>query len=95
MRIPVRAVKVENSKLARTTSISGLVESRRVFLPDGAAWIGVFLEECATFPVGAHDDQVDALTHGLRYYMLNSRPSQVAFRAISITPGLYGSEMPR
>ena len=71
-RIPVKAVKAESSKLARTTSISGLVGSRRVFLPDGAAWIGVFLEECATFPVGAHDDQVDALTHGLRCYMLNS-----------------------
>ena len=30
-----------------------------------APWIDEFLEECAVFPNGPHDDQVDAMTQAL------------------------------
>jgi phage terminase large subunit-like protein len=33
-----------------------------VFLPDDAKWVRNFVEECALFPGGAHDDQVDCLS---------------------------------
>ena len=68
--IPVLPVRADKSKLARTTAISGFVESGRVCLPRHAAWLDDFLEETAAFPRGAHDDQVDALVHGLTYYFL-------------------------
>jgi phage terminase large subunit-like protein len=28
-------------------------------------WVNDFIEECAAFPNGAHDDQVDAMTQAL------------------------------
>jgi phage terminase large subunit-like protein len=30
-----------------------------------APWVNDFIEECAAFPNGAHDDQVDAMTQAL------------------------------
>jgi len=38
-----------------------------VYLPEItlAPWVGGFIEECAAFPNGAHDDQVDAMTQAL------------------------------
>ena len=39
-----------------------------MFLPDRnlAPWIDDFIEECAAFPKGAHDDQVDCCTQALK-----------------------------
>lgn len=56
------------SKEARVSAISGLVESGSVYLPDPRRepWVSEWIEECAVFPNGAHDDQVDAMTQGLR-----------------------------
>jgi len=38
-----------------------------VYLPDPgvAPWIVGFMEECANFPFGNHDDQVDAMSQAL------------------------------
>jgi hypothetical protein len=36
-----------------------------VYLPQDAPWVHNFVEECAAFPTGAHDDQVDAMTQAL------------------------------
>lgn len=47
------------SKESRAEGVSPMVEAGRVFLPQGAEWAGDFIEEHATFPTGAHDDQVD------------------------------------
>ena len=33
--------------------------------PQSAPWVDDFIEECAAFPQGAHDDQVDAMTQAL------------------------------
>ena len=32
---------------------------------DYAPWVGDFIEECAAFPNGAYNDQVDAMTQAL------------------------------
>jgi predicted phage terminase large subunit-like protein len=68
--LPILAVKADKSKLARTTAISGFVEAGRVHLPRNSSWGDDLVEECAAFPKGAHDDMVDALTHGLIYLFL-------------------------
>ena len=92
-RLPVVAVPAERSKLARTTSISGIVEARRVFLPEGAGWVSDFLYECAAFPNGPHDDQVDALTHGIRYMATNMRQADNGgYTPINISMGIFQPE---
>jgi len=42
-----------------------------------AAWNRAFIDELAVFPMGAHDDQVDALSGA--YDMLTNNPSQTSF----------------
>ena len=48
---------------SRAAKVSPLIEAGNVYLPHPMfmPW-AVFLEECAAFPNGAHDDQVDAMT---------------------------------
>ena len=43
------------------------IEAGNVYLPDPgiAPWIGGLIDECAAFPNGAYDDQVDAMTQAL------------------------------
>ena len=67
------AVNPEGGKEARAAAASPQIEAGNVYLPDPtiAPWIGDFVEECAAFPGGANDDQVDAMTQALIYF--NSR----------------------
>lgn len=60
-------VTPQGSKEARAHAVSPAVESGNVYLPDPghAPWINDFIDECTTFPTGAHDDQVDAMTQAL------------------------------
>lgn len=57
----------EDSKEGRARAISPFVEAGDVELPAPhlAPWVGLFVHECAAFPNGAHDDQVDAFTQGM------------------------------
>lgn len=63
----VIAVKAEGGKVSRAATASAIAESGHVVLPrpDQAAWVAGFVEECASFPVGMHDDQVDAMSQAL------------------------------
>jgi predicted phage terminase large subunit-like protein len=60
-------VNPEGGKVARAHAVSPQVEAGNVHLPDPsiAPWIGGFLVEHDTFPLGVHDDQVDATTQAL------------------------------
>jgi predicted phage terminase large subunit-like protein len=62
------AVEPHGGKEARAQAITAAVEAGNVFLPHRASWLGDFIEECAAFPNGAHDDQVDAMTQTLMDY---------------------------
>jgi predicted phage terminase large subunit-like protein len=65
-------VKPEGSKVARAAAVLPQIEAGQVFLPqprwpDGRlrpeyAWVEDFIDSCAAFPHGTHDDDVDALT---------------------------------
>ena len=63
----VLAVNPEGGKVARAAAVSPLIEAGNVYLPHPMfmPWVSDFLEECAAFPFGAHDDQVDAMTQVL------------------------------
>lgn len=63
--IPVRADMSTGGKVARVSAIEPWITSKNVFLPRGAAFTHDFIEECAAFPNGAHDDRVDAMSQAL------------------------------
>jgi predicted phage terminase large subunit-like protein len=52
-------------KLARANAVAPLLESGMVWYPEGKEWAEELVEECAAFPNGANDDQVDVTTMAL------------------------------
>jgi predicted phage terminase large subunit-like protein len=61
------AVNPEGGKVARVNAVSPMIESGNVYLPDPsiAPWVNAFIDECAAFPNGTHDDQVDCMSQAL------------------------------
>ena len=57
----VRGQRASGSKVERAGPVSSQTEVGNVRMLRGA-WIGPFLDEVEAFPVGSHDDQVDALS---------------------------------
>jgi len=79
-------VNPEGGKVARAAAVSPLIEAGNVYLPhlQYAPWVNDFIEECAAFPNGAHDDQVDAMTQALlRWNMIPE------YRTVYLNPGPY------
>ncbi len=58
-------VNPEGGKMVRAQAVSPDIEAGNVHLPNLAPWVNDFVEECAAFPNGKHDDQVDAMTQAL------------------------------
>jgi predicted phage terminase large subunit-like protein len=65
--LPIIPVKIDTDKVARAQAVTPLVESGRVFLPAGAAWLSDYVDELASFPRAVHDDMVDSTTQALNY----------------------------
>lgn len=59
------AVEPEGGKVVRARAVSPTIEAGDVYLPAKQPWINDFVEECAAFPNGKYDDQVDAMTQAL------------------------------
>jgi predicted phage terminase large subunit-like protein len=59
--IPVLAVQRNKDKISRGYDAAPFIESGNVLLPADAPWLSDFLAEVASFPGGAHDDQLDPL----------------------------------
>lgn len=60
-------VTPKGGKLARASAVAAQIEAGNVYLPDPALnpWVYDFIEECASFPHGSQDDQVDAMSQAL------------------------------
>lgn len=54
-------------KVDRLVAVSSLFESGRVFLPNAAPWLLDYEIELTTFPLVAHDDQVDSTSQALAW----------------------------
>jgi predicted phage terminase large subunit-like protein len=74
--LPVMPVPARQSKTERANSVSGFIEAGHVHLPAGAPWAEALLDQCAAFPKAAHEDDVDALIHGLRFIFLGDEQKQ-------------------
>lgn len=62
-------VNPQGGKVARVNAVSPHIESGNVFLPRNEEWIHDFVEECASFPKGKNDDQVDAMSQALNRFI--------------------------
>ena len=72
----ISLVPVHGDKRMRLRAVSGLIAAGDVVLPEGAPWAHALVDEAASFPNGAHDDQLDALSQALQ--ALARGPSTVA-----------------
>jgi len=82
--IPIKGIKVESDKVARVHSITPLIESGRVFLPENAHWLKEFMNECEDFPNGQFDDTVDSMSQALMYFKerdLNRKAEIISVRS--------------
>jgi predicted phage terminase large subunit-like protein len=55
-------------KLSRANAVAPLLESGMVWYPEGMECCEELVEECAAFPNGNHDDQVDVTTMALQRF---------------------------
>jgi predicted phage terminase large subunit-like protein len=69
------AVKPDGGKVARAYAVQALVQAGNVYLPHPsiAPWVEDFIRQLATFPNGAHDDDVDACTQALNQLAWSAR----------------------
>jgi predicted phage terminase large subunit-like protein len=82
-------VNPEGGKVARAAAASPLIEAGNVYLPHPhyAPWVNDFIEECAAFPNGAHDDQVDAMTQALiRWNQVPTHQVVTYYEPVQISP---------
>jgi predicted phage terminase large subunit-like protein len=66
--LPLKKLRPDRSKIARAESITPLIESGRVYLPQTAPWLNDFLDELHAFPRGVHDDQTDCVVYALQFF---------------------------
>lgn len=52
--------KTGTDKISRANAVAPILESGMIWYPEDQEWAQELVEECAAFPVGTHDDQVDA-----------------------------------
>lgn len=72
------AVNPEGGKIARVNAIAGFIEAGNVHLPKNDREAEDLAESCAVFPMGAHDDDVDAMSQALNklYFFHGELPEE-------------------
>mgnify|MGYP005998812839 CR=1 FL=1 len=54
--------------------------SGKVFLVEGG-WNTEFIDQCAAFPNGVHDDMVDVLAYAVHKYYIKKSPAGVSYES--------------
>jgi predicted phage terminase large subunit-like protein len=79
-KIPgIVAVNPTDSKYGRATAVAPVIEAGNVLLPDPAIALfdtEAFIDECAQFPNGTHDDRVDTTSQALAEMFLDGTGAQ-------------------
>jgi predicted phage terminase large subunit-like protein len=63
----VLAVNPEGGKYSRASAVEPFMRAMNCWFPTHASWMNQLIEEHTTFPVGSHDDTVDALSQALLF----------------------------
>ena len=66
--IPVVRAKAVHAKVIRAEGVTPYTSAGLVSLPRDTEWREAFIRELANFPVGEHDDVVDAFCHALKAF---------------------------
>lgn len=74
--VAIRGIQVTQDKVTRALPWITRAEAGRVHLVEGA-WTGAFIDEAVSFPNGAYDDQIDALSGA--YAMVTGRRGSMFF----------------
>ncbi len=72
------------SKSTRLLRHIELIRSGRILLPHDAVWRGAFVAEMEHFPHGEFDDQVDALTQALDYFLEHPAQGKAQRRCVAM-----------
>lgn len=66
-------VEPDGSKVARAHAMTAEWEAGNIYIPhpDIAPWVTEFVDNVTSFPACAHDDEIDAMTQGIRYLYTN------------------------
>ena len=72
MMTGIIAVEPKGGKMSRVNAIIGAIESGNVWLPRKKLFTGDFVESCAAFPNGKHDDDVDAMSYACNRLIYNA-----------------------
>jgi predicted phage terminase large subunit-like protein len=86
--VPISPLRAETDKLTRALPASTWCSNGRVWLPAGAWWTKVWVDEHAGFPNAAHDDQVDTLSYAVRIAVTKWAP-----QAAGATPARPSAEI--
>lgn len=76
---PIAAIRVDKDKWTRALGWSALAEAGKVALVQGA-WIDEFMAELLSFPVGQHDDQIDAVSIAVRMLAVPNKKTLHRFK---------------
>lgn len=78
-------VSPEGGKEARANAVAWTIEAGDVYLPHPSLcpWVWDFIIECAGFPLGKNDDQVDAMSQALIRWQDKKQPRAVAVPAMT------------
>jgi predicted phage terminase large subunit-like protein len=70
------AINPQGGKVARVNAVSPYIEAGNVYIPRQTEWVHDFVEECASFPKGKNDDDVDSMSQALNrlYYFYAELP---------------------
>ncbi|MCA9315999.1 MAG: phage terminase large subunit [Planctomycetes bacterium] len=63
--IPVRELRPDRDKISRAMPLTAALEGGRLLLPRRATWEQEVVHELLAFPLGRHDDVVDALAYAV------------------------------
>lgn len=63
--LPIKPITVDRDKVARAYAVTPIIEAGKVYLCENTVWLREYIDSCAAFPNGVHDDEVDSTTQAL------------------------------
>lgn len=80
--LPFIACMPHADKLTRLMRATPLMEAGRMVLPKNASWLAAFEQEWFSFPDGAHDDQVDAVSQYFDWLVRRGNAGEMRVRQL-------------
>ena len=86
----LRSIRVDKDKISRALPVASRAEAGKVKLIRGN-WLSDFLDEATSFPHGAHDDQVDAVSGAVQMITEYKRKILYAFIFLGFWINLFST----